>query len=88
MRLFKRTGFIAAGLLIALLILIISRTSSSGFAYKLNDLRQGTALPEGHKRPKLPACVHDNSTYAETWTSLKDKHSHLLENKFTYVPCS
>ncbi|KAH8178535.1 glycosyl transferase family 64 domain-containing protein [Sarocladium implicatum] len=85
MRLFKRTGFIAAALLIALVLLILFRSSSSGSAYKLNDFRQGTAPPQGHKQPKLPACVNDNSTYADTWTSLKEKHANLLDDKFTIV---
>jgi hypothetical protein len=83
MRLFKRTGIIAAALVITLLVLIVSRTSSSSRSYKLNDFRSGAKVPEGHKAPKLPACVNDNSTHADAWTALKAKHAHLLADKFT-----
>lgn len=85
MRLFKRTGIIAAALLIAVLVLVVSKSTSSRSVYKINDFRNGAKLPHGHKSPKLPACVHENSTYGETWTALKAKHAHLLADKFTIV---
>lgn len=85
MRLFKRTGIIAAALVITLLVLIVSRSSSSSRAYKLNDFRNGAKVPEGHKTPKVPACVNENSTHADAWTALKAKHAHLLADKFTIV---
>lgn len=86
MRLVKRTGFIAVALLLALVFLVATQSSSGSSAYKLNDFRNGLALPKGHKTPKLPACVNKNSSHAEAWEALKAKHAGLMDDKFTYVP--
>jgi hypothetical protein len=85
MRLFKRTGIIAAALVIAVLLLVLTQSTSSRSSYKLSDYRNGAKLPQGHKSPKLPACINENSTHADTWASLKSKHAHLMADKFTYV---
>lgn len=85
MRLFKRTGLVAAALVIAILLLVLSQSTASRNAYKLNDYRNGAKLPQGHKSPKVPACINENSTYADTWASLKAKHAHLMADKFTIV---
>ena len=89
MRIFKRTGVIAAALLLAVILLVATQATHNRVpSYTLNDFRSSSPLPTGHKPPAWAPCTHNGSEYETKWRDLKDKHNHRVLDKFTYVPHS